>query len=277
MSFDSWPRAKIEDAGEIRMAVHELGEGPPVLLIHGFPLDRTQWRHQLLGFSQWRRIAPDLRGFGASANAPVGQDAWSMAGYVEDLVGVLDGLGAESAVVCGFSMGGYIALELWRRYPDRVRALVLMDTKAEGDTPEARRARDDMAAVAQRDGPEAIAERMVPRLLSRETLDTQPETVAHVRAMIGRATPGGMVAALHAMRDRRDNVDLLAGITVATLVVGGAEDALTPAEGMRAMAAAIPEATFVAVPSAGHLAPLEQPLAVNRAVREFLERVLDRR
>jgi len=253
------------------LAVDVRGNGPALLFVHGFPLDRGQWRHQLLGFTHWQRMAPDLRGFGDSAGVAVAVEGLTMRSYVADLIAVLDGLGIERVVLCGFSMGGYVAFEFWRRHADRVRGMILVDTRPEADSPEGQRARDEMEALLRREGNDAIAERMLPRLLSRTTLEAQPESAEQVRAMIGRASADGIAGALRAMRDRSDSRDLLGSITVPVLALGGAEDALTPPPVMAAMAAAIPGARFVEVAAAAHLAPLEQPLAVNRAVGEFLE------
>lgn len=255
------------------LAVEIRGEGAALLLVHGFPLDRNMWRHQLAGLSRWRRIAPDLRGFGASSNVAREATGGELRSYADDLVATLDALGVDRAVVCGLSMGGYVAFELLRRHADRVRALILMDTRAEADTPEGRRSRDEMAELAMRDGAAAIAERMLPRLLARATAETQPETVALVRGMIERAAPVGIAAALRAMRDRPDSRELLGAITVPVLALGGSDDELTPPAVMQAMTAAIPGAHFAEVPAAGHLAPLEQPLAVNGLVSDFLERL----
>jgi YbgC/YbaW family acyl-CoA thioester hydrolase len=257
------------DAGELTVEMR--GAGRAVLLVHGFPFDRTMWRHQLAGLSRWRRIAPDLRGFGGSADAPMDLEAASLARHADDLAAVLDALGEPRAVVCGLSMGGYIAFELVRRHAARIRALILMDTRPEADDPAGRRTRDEMAAIALRQGAGAIAARLLPRLLADATSESQPDTVAHVRDMMERASPHAIAAALRAMRDRADSRDLLGEIAVPTLALGGAEDALTPPAVMRSMAAAIPGARFVEVPAAGHLAPLEQPLAVNRLVTEFLD------
>jgi pimeloyl-ACP methyl ester carboxylesterase len=128
-----------------------------------------------------------------------------------------------------------------------------------------------MAALAEREGTGAIAERLVPQLLAPATFAAQPDVVAHVREMINRTPIPGIVGALRAMRDRPDSTPLLGGIKVPTLVVAGEEDKITPAEGMRAMAQAIPGAQFAAIPAAGHLAPLEQPLATSRTLADFLE------
>jgi pimeloyl-ACP methyl ester carboxylesterase len=254
--------------GGADLAVEVRGEGTPILFIHGFPLDRTMWRHQLAGLSRWKRIAPDLRGAGASS-APA--DGYSVARYADDIVQVLDTLGLERTVVCGLSLGGYILFELLRRHAARVRAAIFCSTKAAADSAEARRGREEMAALAEREGTGAIAERLVPQLLAPATFAAQPDVVAHVREMINRTPIPGLVGALRAMRDRPDSTPLLGGIKVPTLVVAGEEDKITPAEGMRAMAQAIPGAQFAAIPAAGHLAPLEQPLATSRTLADFLE------
>ena len=256
------------DGGEI--AVEIRGSGPALMFVHGFPFDRSMWRHQVAGFGRWQRIAPDLRGFGHSAGHG-GAPAERLARHADDLAMVLDALNVRRAVLCGLSMGGYVLFEFWRRHADRVRALVLADTKAEADSTEGKRARDELAAVARRDGTVAVAERLVPRLLAAASATAQPELVTAVREMAGQASVDGIVAALAAMRDRADSRDLLAGIGVPTIVVGGAEDALTPSDVMQALADGIPGARFVAIPAAGHLAPLEQPLAVNRVLSDFLD------
>lgn len=249
------------------LAVEVRGEGTPCVLVHGFPLDRTLWRHQLAGLSRWKRIAVDLRGCGGSS---VPADGYSMARYADDLVAVLDALGLKQAVFCGLSMGGYILFELLRRHPDRVQGLVLTDTRAESDSAEGKRGRDDMVAVAERDGAAGIAKLMLPKLLAPATAQTQPEVVRQVEAMILRTPVPGIVGALRAMRERPDSRPLLTEIRIPTLVLVGAEDALTPPALARAMAEAIPGARYAEVPGAGHLAPLEQPLATSRVLMEFL-------
>ena len=254
-------------AGDAQIAVKLKGEGPALLLVHGFPFDHTMWKHQLAGLGGWRRIAPDLRGAGASS-APSG--GYSVARYAEDLVAVLDELDVHEAVVCGLSMGGYILFELLRRYPARVRAAVLCDTKAEPDDADAKRGRDELIDVTRRHGPGAVAERLVPKLLAPQTLAGQPDVVRHVWEMIRRVPVAGMIGALEALRDRPDSRPTLGTIRVPVLVVGGEEDVIAPRAGMEAMTAAIRGARFVPVPEASHLAPLEQPLAATRALAEFL-------
>jgi pimeloyl-ACP methyl ester carboxylesterase len=239
----------------------------PVLFIHGFPLDRSMWRHEMAALTRYRRIAPDLRGAGASTAPPGG---YSIARYADDVIAVLDALGHEQAVICGLSMGGYIAFDLVRRHPERVRALVLADTRAAADSPDAKRNRDELAALAETEGVEAVGERLLPKLLGRETFERQPDVVREVRQMARRYSVPGLVGALHALRDRPDSTPLLGTIRVPTLVLAGEDDQVTPAAEVERLAAAIPGARFVTIPSAGHLAPLEQPIPTSAALGEFL-------
>src|SRR3989449_6748777 len=156
-------------AGDAELAVDVRGTGgTPVLFVHGFPFDRTMWRHQLAALTRCKRIAPDLRGVGAST-APAGADGYSLGRYADDLVAVLDTLGVGSIAVCGLSLGGYVVFELLRRHPERVRAVILVDTRADPDTPEGQRGRDELASVVTRDGPDAMLERLLPRLDRKST------------------------------------------------------------------------------------------------------------
>ena len=255
------------EAGGVRLVAEVCGSGPALLFVHGFPLDRTIWQHQLVGIDGWTRIAPDLRGAGESA-VPIG--GYSMSRYADDLIQVLDAVGTRAAVCCGLSMGGYILFELLRHHPERVRALILCDTKSEPDTPEGKRGRDDLAGVARRDGVGAVAGRLLPKLLGRSTAARDPAVVETVRAMVLRSPVEGVVGALEAMRDRSDSTPLLAQIAVPTLVLVGAEDELTPPAVVGAMAERIHGARFVEIEAAGHMAPLEQPGAVTPVLADFL-------
>jgi YbgC/YbaW family acyl-CoA thioester hydrolase len=260
------PRQVAVDGGEV--AVDVRGEGRAVLFVHGFPFDRTMWRHQLAGLSRWKRIAPDLRGVGESSP---GTGEYSIGRYADDLVAVLDAVGVGQAVVCGLSMGGYVLFELLRRYPERVRAVVLCDTRPQADSADARRNRDELAALAVERGADAVAERLLPGLLAPATLTDQPEVLTQCREMARRCSVAGMVGALRAMRERADSTPLLGTIGVPTLVVVGAEDRASPPPVAQAMADAIPGARCAIIPGAGHIAPLEQPLAVSRVLGDFLE------
>ncbi|MEX2156525.1 MAG: alpha/beta fold hydrolase [Gemmatimonadales bacterium] len=254
------------------LAVEVRGYGTPVLFIHGFPFDHALWRHQLAALTRSRRIAPDLRGAGASS-APDPPDGYSMARYADDLVAVLDALDVKQAIVCGLSMGGYILFELLRRHADRVRAAILCNTKAGADSPEAKRGRDELAALAQKEGARAVADALLPKALACATFVAHPDVVAEVKAMMLRAPVPGIVGALRAMRDRPDSTPLLEAIRIPVLVVAGDDDQITPAAGMQEMARAIPGAQFALIAGAGHVTPLEQPIVASEALAAFLGRL----
>ena len=255
------------NANGARLAVTVAGTGRALLLVHGFPVDRSMWRHQLAAWDGWSCVAPDLRGAGTS-DAPIG--GYTMGQFADDLVAVLDAVRAPRAICCGLSMGGYVLFELMRRHPERVQGLILCDTKSEADTPEAKRGRDELAGVARAEGMAGVASRLLPRLVGRSTQGRTPAVVDEVQQMVLRSTVAGVVGALAAMRDRADATPWLPEIRVPTLVMGGAEDEITPPAVMRPLADRVPGARYVEIAGAGHMAPLEQPQAVNRAVAEFL-------
>jgi pimeloyl-ACP methyl ester carboxylesterase len=252
----------------VNMTLDMQGDGMPVLFIHGFPLDRTVWRHAMAPLTGRRRIAPDLRGLGLS-DAPDG--GYSMKRYAEDMIAVLDALGEERAVVCGLSMGGYIAFELLRHHPKRISALILVNSRAEPDGPAARDGRDEMIRLVQDEGTDALADLLMPKLLAPESVSAMPEVAERVHQMIEHAPAAGVVGALRAMKDRVDSTAILDTIGVPTLVVAGREDQLIPVDHARSMSRLIPNAHFTLIAGAGHLAPMEQPVPTSRVIAEFLD------
>ena len=250
----------------VSLAIETRGSGQAIVFVHGFPLDRSIWRHQLDTLTGFRRVAVDLRGMGQSDAPDLG---YSMAMYADDLAALLDALGEDRVVLCGLSMGGYVAFEFLRRYRPRVRGLVLMDTRAEADSAEGRKARDLLVTRVREQGALAAAEAMLPRFF---TASVPPEIIQTVREMVLGAPVSGIVGALTAMRDRPDSTPLLPTLVgVPTLVLVGEEDVITPPAISEAMAAAIPEARLVVIPGAGHLPCIEQPVTTTRAVLKFLQ------
>lgn len=251
------------------LSVAEMGRGTPILFVHGFPLDHTMWRHQVGEFvREFRCIAPDLRGFGKSS---VTEGTVTMAQFADDLAAVLDDLEVtEPVILCGLSMGGYIAFEFVRRHAQRLRALILCDTRAAPDTPEAAANRRKLAEDVVAEGPEAAVKAMLPRLFPEGLSVREPAWVQELRHVMLASDPFGIAAAARGMAERTDARPLLASIACPTLVLVGEHDAISPPSEMRDMAAAIPGATFRTIPQAGHIAPLENPAAVNAALREFL-------
>jgi 3-oxoadipate enol-lactonase len=243
----------------IQIAYRDEGRGRPLLLIHAFPLNGAMWDRQAAELARrYRVIVPDLRGFGAS-----------MEQHADDLGGLLDqlGLGSEPVAIGGLSMGGYIAFAFLRRHRERVSALVLADTRSQPDTEEGRQVREQNARLAEEHGPPAVAEQMLPKLLSQHAPDALRAEVQHMIEANDRA---GIAAAQRAMAARPDSTPLLATIGVPTLVIVGAEDGLTPPSDAKAMHAAIHTSRLVELPAAGHLSNLEAPEAFNRAVEQLL-------
>jgi len=245
----------------------EAGEGPIALFIHGFPLDHTVWLDQLEGLAHVRRcVALDLRGFGKSD--PTTDEALAMEMLADDVAGLIEALGAESADVVGLSMGGYVALALWELRPSIVRSLALVDTRAGADSAEGRKARDDMIDRLLDIGRSGLAAELVGGLLGQSPTR---QSQARLRSMVEGTRYETLVAAILGMRDRKDRSALLPTVTVPALVISGEEDRLIPPEVSKAMAGEIPGARFSAIPKAGHLATLEHPDAVNEARIELFE------
>lgn len=252
----------------VRIAFETRGAGLPVVFLHGFPLNRRMWDPQLTALSsQAHLIAVDLRGHGES-DAPLWR--YTMDRFGDDVVAVLDHLRVAQAVVVGLSMGGYVALSMMRRHADRVRALVLTDTKAQADTEQGRVGRFQMAQAAHRNGAGAVADAMLPKLLAPETHREQPTLVRHVRSMIEGMAVSGIAGDLMAMADRPDSVPLLSTIRCPTLVIVGESDQATPVPDAQLMADTIPGAQLAIIPRAGHLPNLETPQPFNDRLGRFL-------
>jgi len=250
------------------MSYRALGEGDPLVLLHAFPLNGRMFESQMTAFSGSHRVvAPDYPGFGRSPRTPAQPDVRY---YAEGLRGLLDRLHLDRVVLGGLSMGGYVAFQCMRLFPERVSALVLANTRPEPDSEKMREARNEMALSVAREGVEALVDLQMERLLAPDSLNDD-DLVKNVRAMILESSPEGAVAALGAMRERPDSTPLLGEIGVPTLVVGGEEDGISSPEVMSAMAAKIPEAHHVTIPRAGHLSNLEDPEDFNAALNKFLK------
>lgn len=260
----------IASLSQVTLGFDDQGSGLPIVLLHGFPLDRSLWSQQRTALSlRGRCITPDLRGFGESST----DGPFSMDQYADDVASLLDWLEIEQAVVCGLSMGGYIAMAMWRRHADRIRALVLCDTRATADSDATRAARNTLIAMARERGAAAVAEQQLPGLIGASTRARHPEIVDVMRAMLERQPVAGIVGALEALRDRPDSRSTLESITVPTLVVVGEEDLLTPISDARAMIDLLPVSTraiLECIPHAGHLSCVERPAAFTHALAEFL-------
>jgi pimeloyl-ACP methyl ester carboxylesterase len=221
------------------------------------------WRKASAALAGQRRvITPDMRGFGLS---DLGSGDHSIADMADDVASLLDALKLPAATVGGMSMGGYVALAFARRHRKRLQSLVLADTKAAADTPDARQGRQAAITLVETQGVAALLEKQIPRLLSASASEGLR---AEVRRL-GAQPPNAVIAAIRALRDRPDRTAELPEIAVPTLVVVGTQDALSPPEDGRAMAASMPRARVVEIPGAGHLSSLENPDAFAAALAGF--------
>lgn len=247
----------------------ESGAGLPVVLLHAFPLSSQMWADQHRALSgRCRLITPDQRGFGGT---PLGDEPPSLDLAADDVAKVFDRLALDRVVVGGQSMGGYVTMAFLRRHPDRVRGVILADTKAGADPEPAAVRRRWIADEVERAGSSTLLlDEVYPKLLGATTNRSRPEVANAVRQRVAGAPPAAVAWAQRAMADRPDSFDTLRAATVPALVVVGDEDELSPPADAEAMTEALPDARLVRIPDAGHLCGLEAPAAFNTAVVDFV-------
>lgn len=251
------------------LAYQSNGAGTLAVFVHGFPLDHRLWLDQLAALGDLRHcVAPDLLGSGKSD--PFVSGALAMEKLAEDVAELIEHLGHESADVVSLSMGGYAALALWERHPEKIRSLVLMDTRSGADSEAGRAGRRETAERVADEGSGFLTANLLKALLAPgSSLGAR----IRLRSMIEATAPETIVAHLEGMARRPDRTDLLPSINVPTLVAVGEDDGLTPPDVAEHMAGLIPGAELVVIPGAGHLPPIEQPEAVNQALRGFWEKL----
>ncbi len=254
--------------GSRTLAWRDTGDTSSNVLVwlHAFPLTGEMWRGQM-DLAGWRVIAPDLAGLGGSSDHNGAPD---IADFATDTVALLDHLGLRRVVVGGLSMGGYAAFAFHHLAAERLRGLILADTRSAADSPAGRVARETMLGIVETKGARGVADEMMPKLVGRTTHESRPDVVAYVRRLVESNSADGIGRAVRRLRDRPDRTPELAAIAVPTLVVVGEEDALTPVDDSRALSAAIADATLTILPGAGHLSNLETPDAFTGAVRTWL-------
>jgi len=257
--------------GDAEIAFDDIGSGLPMVFLHAFPLSRTMWEPQVTALvSECRCIPIDFRGFGDStAAAPFTVDR-----YADDVAAVLDTLQIERAVVAGLSLGGYVAFAFWRRHRERVRGMVLADTRSGADTSENVARRKYLIELANTQGSSAVANAQIAGLVGKTTRDKRPDIYDAVHRSIAQAPVEGIIGALGAMMARPDSTPTLATIDVPTVIIAGSEDVATPPRESRAMHAAIPGSRIEILQGAGHLSNIERPAAFNTVVAEFLATLL---
>jgi 3-oxoadipate enol-lactonase len=249
------------------------GAGWPVVLLHAFPLSADMWRPQLDDVPEgWRYFAPDIRGFGGATESHEGKGSVppTMDDFAADVEGLLNELEIERAVIGGVSMGGYVTFALFRRAPERFSGMLLADTRPQADTPEGRQARRAMSELVRAEGPSAVANQMIPKLLGKTTHQERPSVEPEVRRMIVANHASAIDGAIHAIMTRPDSTPDLARVSTPTLVIVGEEDVLTPVSDSELLYRSISRSRLVVLPRAGHLSSLEVPQAFSLALGDFL-------
>ncbi len=246
------------------------GVGHPLLFVHGFPLDGRMWDFQRAFFAQkYQVIVPDLPGFGKSE---LGESVMPPSAYADVLAELLAGLQIDQLVtLCGLSMGGYIALEFWKRHPSKLSRLILTHTKASADSSEAIANRKKVAESALENGSKEMATAMPKKLTSAGTQNNNHSLIERLSKMISDQSGVAIAAASLGMAERKDFVLELNQINIPTLVIAGSDDALIPAAEMKGMSEAIPSSEFIVINQAGHLSPMEQPEIFNMTLQSFLQ------
>jgi 3-oxoadipate enol-lactonase len=232
-------------------------------------MSQAMWASQVQVLQDsYRLVTYDVRGHGLS---DVGDGQYMLEFFVEDLIGLLDALKIERAVLCGISMGGYIALRAIERYPGRVRGLVLCDTRCEADSNEAKLKRAAAIKTVKEKGVPAYAEGFLKNAFAAESFQARPQAVELARRIIASTSPLGICGALLALASRTDTTSALAAIGVPTLVLVGEKDVITPLSAAQTLQQGIAHAELHIVPGAGHLSNLENPDFFNDRLRSFLK------
>jgi pimeloyl-ACP methyl ester carboxylesterase len=253
----------------MELAYREAGSGRALVLLHAFPLSSAMWLEQRNELAaSCRVITPDQRGFGGS---PLGDDVPSLDTAADDIVELIDRLDLDRVVVGGLSMGGYVAMALLRRHPERIEALILADTKASADAEPAKANRERIAAAVESDeNSTVLVDDVLAPLLGETTTSSRPLVSGRVRGLVQAAPAAAVAWAQRAMAGRPDSFETLQAFDRPALVIVGQEDVLAPPSDAEAMAAALPSGRLVVLPQAGHLTAVETPEAFNAQVAGFL-------
>ena len=249
----------------VPLSYEEEGQGIPLMLVHGFPLNRSIWYPLIpLLKDKARLILPDLRGHGQS---PAPEGTYAMRLLAEDLHALLDKLEIDKVILAGHSMGGYASLAFAQAYPNRLAGLAMIASQAAADAPERRAGREKTAEEVHRRGLRPLAQNMAPALTCRQ------ELVEPIHKMILKANPKAVISSLRGMAERPDASEWLADITVPAVVIAGTEDKLISLENARLMAQLLGRAWLVELPEAAHLPMMEQPQPVANALLQLIASV----
>lgn len=256
----------------MKIAFEEHGSGNPIILLHAFPLSRRMWKPNInsLVKNNYRVIAPDLRGFGESTNFA---DINSMEVLAQDVAELTENLKIKKLVLGGLSMGGYVAFEFFRLFPQKIAALVLCDTDSAADTNEKRESRYEMIDKIEESGAQALIENMLPVLISDFTKTNNVKLVNELEQMFALADRQALIAALRGMAERENHNDLSNSINIPTLLIYGEDDSITDLDVARSLQNRIPSSSLSVIKNAGHYSNLEQPEQFDEILLAFLNTV----
>lgn len=258
----------------INLYYNDIGspESLPIILIHGFPFSSEMWKGQIQMLQSYKKnlriITYDLRGHGQS---DVGDGQYTIELLVNDLIALLDHLKITKTILCGFSMGGYVALRSIERDPGRFTALILCDTMSAADSNEAKIKRANSIELIKSEGIARYAETFLKAVFAAQTFDTNPGIIEVMRRIILSNSPLGVCGALLAMAGRTDTSEALARIGVPTLILVGEHDAVTPPPAAKSMHDSIPNSELHLIGNAGHMSNLENSVKFNEHLTEFLD------
>ena len=255
--------------GGAEIQYEDKGNGPAVLFLHAFPLSLGMWDDQDALASRYRIIRFDARGFGGS---DVGDAILTMDRIADDAAVLIERLRLGPVILAGCSMGGYAALAFAQKHASLLRGLVLVDTRAGADSPEARKGRGDLAAKVMKEGPQAALDAFLPKVAGETTKESRADVMARLKDMMLATSPQGISDGLHGIAARPDSTPFLREISVPTLVVCGEEDVITPRAEAEALQRGIKGAELAMIPKAGHLPSMETPEAFNAVLQAFLSR-----
>lgn len=254
-------KTNITTVNGINLAYTRRGKGTPLLLVHGFPLDSSSWDEMIpLLENKFDIISPDLRGFGQSSTI---ESSYTISDMADDLIALLEHLAIKKVVIAGHSMGGYIALAIAKKYPDRVSGLALISSQAVGDSAERKEGRYKTAADVAEKGGGIVVEAMTPKL----SADMRVQEL--VRGLIEKQSKAGIIGALKAMAEREDLISILSSFSFPITVIHGDVDVLIPIDRAKEMKAVVPSAEYVEIKGAGHMPMMEFAQETANALRFF--------
>lgn len=254
----------------LSVSYHDAGDSEiPIIFIHGFPFDKSMWKGQMDYLKTSHRvIAYDLRGFGKTQDENL---ILSMDVFGSDLIDFMDKLNIQKAIVCGLSMGGYIALNAIKRFPERFTALILADTQCVADSPEAKENRYKTIDEILEEGTEQFNEKFIQKIFHHNSLTHKKGLVQSIQAVVEGTTSNTIVAGMKALAERSETCSILPHIEVPTLIICGRKDEVTPLSQSEMMHSQIRNSVLKVIENAGHVSNLEYPQEFNSHLEEFLK------